>query len=163
MISRQPNSDAGMRSPSRNHSRLITKVLNKFAASFAPGATLLYVNDSQIVGRRNVLKALFSLGIRIDDWNAMPDVVLRDEAKHRLFLVDSVFGHGSIGTERRSELETLFATVKECRVYVTAFPNRQLMARYLPDIAWETEVWVADSPSHLIHFNGDRFMGPRSR
>lgn len=45
-------------------------------------------------------------------------------------------------------------------VYVTAFPNRSLMGRYLGEIAWETEVWVADSPSHLIHFNGVRFLGP---
>jgi len=42
---------------------------------------------------------------------------------------------------------------------VTAFPNRSIMARYLGDIAWETEVWVADAPSHLIHFNGERFLG----
>ncbi|HBH30925.1 MAG TPA: hypothetical protein DDX81_03355, partial [Desulfofustis sp.] len=49
---------------------------------------------------------------------------------------------------------------REFRVYVTAFPNRSLMARYLADIAWETEVWVSDAPSHLIHFNGERFLGP---
>jgi hypothetical protein len=47
-------------------------------------------------------------------------------------------------------------------VYVTAFPNRAIMSRYLGDIAWETEVWVADAPSHLIHFNGERFLGPHS-
>lgn len=93
----------------------------------------------------------------------MPDVVLLDERRHRLFLVDSVFGHGTIGTERRVELEVLFAPVKVSRVYVTAFPSRVWMALYLAGIAWETEVWVADSPSHLIHFNGDRFMGPRNR
>jgi len=34
------------------------------------------------------------------------------------------------------------------------------MAKYLAEIAWETEVWVADSPTHLIHFNGQRFLGP---
>jgi hypothetical protein len=34
------------------------------------------------------------------------------------------------------------------------------MSRYLGEIAWETEVWVADAPSHLIHFNGERFLGP---
>ncbi len=45
-------------------------------------------------------------------------------------------------------------------VYVTAFPNRTVMGRYLGEIAWETEVWVADAPSHLIHFNGERFLGP---
>ena len=43
---------------------------------------------------------------------------------------------------------------------MTAFPNRAIMGRYLGEIAWETEVWVADAPSHLIHFNGVRFLGP---
>jgi type II restriction enzyme len=43
---------------------------------------------------------------------------------------------------------------------VTAFPNRATMSRYLGGITWETEVWVADAPSHLIHFNAERFLGP---
>ena len=34
------------------------------------------------------------------------------------------------------------------------------MVKYLNDISWETEVWVADAPTHLIHFNGERFLGP---
>ncbi|MFS2517149.1 MULTISPECIES: BsuBI/PstI family type II restriction endonuclease [Parabacteroides] len=31
----------------------------------------------------------------------------------------------------------------------------------MADIAWETEVWIAENPGHMIHFNGDRFIGPR--
>jgi BsuBI/PstI restriction endonuclease domain/BsuBI/PstI restriction endonuclease HTH domain len=58
------------------------------------------------------------------------------------------------------ELAKLFAGAKAGLVYVTAFPNRAIMGRYLGEIAWETEVWVANSPSHLIHFNGERFLGP---
>jgi hypothetical protein len=57
-------------------------------------------------------------------------------------------------------LSTLFKESTADLVYVTAFPNRLIMGKYLADIAWETEVWVADSPSHLIHFNGERFLGP---
>ena len=45
-------------------------------------------------------------------------------------------------------------------VFVTAFLSKKDLTRYLGDIAWETEVWVADAPSHLIHFNGERFLGP---
>jgi hypothetical protein len=54
----------------------------------------------------------------------------------------------------------LFAGSSAGLVYVTAFPTRQIMARYLAEIAWETEVWIADAPTHLIHFNGVRFLGP---
>ena len=54
--------------------------------------------------------------------------------------------------KRHAELAKLFAGFNEGLVYVTAFPNRSIMSRYLGEIAWETEVWVADAPSHLIHF-----------
>ncbi len=76
------------------------------------------------------------------------------------FLVDLAAMHGVIDKDRLSELVALFSGSKAGLVYVTAFPNRSIMSRYLGEIAWETEVWVADAPSHLIHFNGSRFLGP---
>ena len=68
--------------------------------------------------------------------------------------------HGPVDGNRHSELATLFEGATAGLVYVTAFPSRAVMGRYLGEIAWETEVWVADAPSHLIHFNGERFLGP---
>jgi adenine-specific DNA-methyltransferase len=43
---------------------------------------------------------------------------------------------------------------------VTAFPDRVTFRKFAKDIAWETEVWIADNPDHMIHFNGDKFLGP---
>jgi type II restriction enzyme len=80
--------------------------------------------------------------------------------KNWLLLVESVTSHGPMDGKRHNELTRLFAGATAGLVYVTAFPNRVTMARYLDSIAWETEVWVADAPSHLIHFNGERFLGP---
>jgi hypothetical protein len=77
-----------------------------------------------------------------------------------LVLAESVTSHGPVDGKRHAELAKLFAGSKVGLVYVTAFPNRAAMGRYLGEIAWETEVWVADAPSHLIHFNGERFLGP---
>jgi hypothetical protein len=48
-------------------------------------------------------------------------------------------------------------------VYVSAFPNRKVFLKYIEAIAWETEVWIADAPSHMIHFNGARFLGPYTK
>lgn len=79
-----------------------------------------------------------------------------------LILVESVTSHGPVDGKRHAELAKLFRDSKAGIVYVTAFPNRATMGRYLAEIAWETEVWVADAPSHLIHFNGERFLGPYS-
>jgi len=73
-------------------------------------------------------------------------------------LVESVTSHGLVDAKRHAELADLFAGSTAGPVYVTAFPNRAIMGRYLGEIAWETEVWVADAPSHLIHFNGERFL-----
>ncbi|MBX3000040.1 MAG: hypothetical protein KF893_16080 [Caldilineaceae bacterium] len=77
-----------------------------------------------------------------------------------MLLVESVTSHGPVDGKRRAELTQLFSDVNIGIVYITAFPNRSVMARYLGEIAWETEVWVADAPSHLIHFDGERFLGP---
>ena len=90
----------------------------------------------------------------------MPDVVLYYADRNWLVLVEAVTSHGPVDGKRHTELAHLFIGAKAGLVYVTAFPNRAVMARYLGEIAWETEVWVADAPSHLIHFDGDRFSGP---
>ncbi|WP_279512453.1 BsuBI/PstI family type II restriction endonuclease, partial [Candidatus Thiosymbion oneisti] len=92
----------------------------------------------------------------------MPDVVLHYTVKNWLLLVESVTSHGPVDAKRHTELADLFAGSTAGPVYVTAFPNRAIMGRYLGEIAWETEVWVADAPSHLIHFNGEHFLGPYS-
>jgi type II restriction enzyme len=62
--------------------------------------------------------------------------------------------------KRRDELKRLFGDCKAGLVFVTAFLDRAAMVKYLGDISWETEVWVADASSHMIHFNGERFLGP---
>jgi adenine-specific DNA-methyltransferase len=105
---------------------------------------------------------LSELGIEVDAHGKIPDVVLHYQVKNWLLLVESVTSHGPVDGKRHDELKSLFADSKAGLVFVTAFPNRSLMSRYLGEIAWETEVWIADSPSHLIHFNDERFLGPYS-
>ncbi len=89
----------------------------------------------------------------------MPDVVVHLEEKNWLVLIEAVTSHGPINIKRHNELKGLFKG-KAPLVFVTAFPTRKIMMKYLQEIAWETEVWVADAPDHLIHFNGERFLGP---
>jgi len=103
---------------------------------------------------------LASLGVKVDSHGKMPDVVLYYEKRSWLLLIESVTSHGPVDGKRHAELAKLFSDAKAGLVYVTAFPNRTAMRRYLSEIAWETEVWLADTPSHLIHFNGECFLGP---
>lgn len=142
------------------HSELIRAIVEDFAARFAPDATLLYVGDTGKKWGYFDAPGLAGLGVGVDSHGKMPDVILHDGSRNWLLLVESVTSHGPVDGKRHAELATLFASAQAGLVYVTAFPDRALMARYLGAIAWETEVWCADTPSHLIHFDGERFLGP---
>lgn len=142
------------------HSELIRSIIEDFAPRFAPGSILAYAGDTGNKWGYFDSALLASLGVDIDAHGKMPDVILHYTAKNWLLLVESVTSHGPVDGKRHDELATLFARSTAGLVYVTAFPNRAVMARYLSEIAWETEVWVADAPSHLIHFDGKRFLGP---
>ncbi len=80
--------------------------------------------------------------------------------KNWIILLEAVTSHGPVDGKRREELANLFIGAKGSLVYITAFPNRSAMTKYLGQVSWETEVWVADAPTHMIHFNGIRFLGP---
>ncbi len=142
------------------HSELIKAIIEVFGPRFAPGSVLVYAGDTGDKWGYFDAALLDRLGVDVDAHGKMPDVVLYYREKKWLLLVESVTSHGPVDGKRHAELTRLFSKAKTGLVYVTAFPNRNVMARYLGEIAWETEVWVADAPSHLIHFNGERFLGP---
>lgn len=142
------------------HSLLIRAIIEEFGPRFVPGSKLIYAGDTGAKWGYFDAPQLAKLGLAVDFHGKMPDVVLYDPQKNWLVLVESVTSHGPVDGKRHIELGRLFARSTAGLVYVTAFPNRQIMGRYLGEIAWETEVWVADAPSHLIHFNGERFLGP---
>jgi len=142
------------------HSELIRAIIEDFAPRFAPGSVLVYVGDTGDKWGYFDAPLLASLGVDVDLHGKMPDVVLYFTAKNWLLLVEAVTSHGPVDGKCHAELAVLFGGSTAGLVYVTAFPNRAVMGRYIGDIAWETEVWIADAPSHLIHFNGERFLGP---
>lgn len=145
------------------HSELIRDIIQEFAPRFAPGSVLIYAGDTGDKTGYFDKDLLASLGVTVDSHGKMPDVVFHFTEKNWLLLVESVTSHGPVDGKRHEELMQLFGGSSAGLVYVTAFPSRGTMARYLADIAWETEVWVADAPTHLIHFNGVRFLGPYSK
>jgi len=143
-----------------DHSELIRRIIEDFAPRFTPGARLIYAGDTGAKLGFFDKDSLSKLGVHVDSHGKMPDVILHFTNQNWLILVEAVTSHGPVDGKRHKELSELFADSLAGLVYVTAFPNRSLMSRYLGEIAWETEVWVADAPSHLIHFNGVRFLGP---
>lgn len=142
------------------HSDLIRAVIEDFAPRFAPGSTLVYVGDTGTKWGYFDKPLLARFGVAVGEHGKMPDVVLHYPEKDWLLLIEAVTSHGPVDGKRHGELARLFKQSTAGTVYVSAFPDRKAMGRYLSAIAWETEVWTADAPSHLIHFNGDRFLGP---
>lgn len=139
---------------------MIRDIIEKFGPRFSPGGKVLYVGDTGSKMGFFDEKSFKELGLKFDNHGKFPDVVLYFKKKNWLLLIEAVTSHGPVNPKRFSELKKLFAKSKAGLVYVTAFPDKQTMAKYVSDISWETEVWVAESPGHLIHFDGDKFLGP---
>jgi len=142
------------------HSELIRAIWQEFAPRFVPGGVLVYAGDTGEKWGYFDEKLLGSLGVAVDSHGKMPDVVIYYPQREWLILAEAVTSHGPVDAKRHRELMELFAGSKAGLVFVSAFPDRRTLNRYLEAISWETEVWVADNPSHLIHFNGARFLGP---
>jgi hypothetical protein len=139
---------------------LVEKILKDFAPIFARGGRVLYVGDTDKKFAHFDKAGLGKLGVHLEEHGKMPDVIIHYTKKNWLLLIEAVTSHGPVNPKRHQELKKLFANSKAGLVYVTAFLTRKDMLVHLGQISWETEVWVAESPTHMIHFNGERFLGP---
>ena len=142
------------------HNDLIKAIIEEMAPRFLPGATLVYIGDTGEKWGFFDKELATQIGLSVEEHGKMPDVVLWLYDKKWLVLVESVTSHGPVDSKRRIELAELFASAKGDKVYISAFPDKRTFARFAPDVAWETETWVADNPTHMVHFNGDKFLGP---
>jgi adenine-specific DNA-methyltransferase len=139
---------------------LIKDILESFCPRFTPGGVVLYIGDAGDKFIINETQRFREMGIELDPHGKMPDVVVYHTQQDWLVLIEAVTSHGPVNLKRHNELKQLFQLSCKGLVFVTAFPSRREMTRYLAEISWETEVWVADQPDHMIHFNGERFLGP---
>ena len=142
------------------HNKLIKAIIEEMAPRFLTGATLVYIGDTGEKWGFFDKELAARIGISVEEHGKMPDVVLWLADKEWLVLVESVTSHGPVDSKRRIELADLFASATGDKIYISAFPDRRTFARFAPDVAWETETWVADNPTHMVHFNGDKFLGP---
>lgn len=142
------------------HNELQRLIVEQFAARFAPGGVVVYLGDT--AEKRLVIAGgtLKSLNVPEMDHDKLPDVVLFDRERNWLFLIEAVTSHGPVSAKRHAELEAMLHDCPADRVYVTAFMNFSAFKKYASDIVWESEVWVAEFPDHMIHYNGDKFLGP---
>ncbi|MEH2150636.1 MAG: BsuBI/PstI family type II restriction endonuclease [Nostoc sp.] len=137
---------------------LIEKIIKEFAERFTPGGKLIYVGDTDEKFAHFNEVALRNLGITVDSHGKMPDVIIHHLKNDWLVLIEAVTSHGPINPKRKKELEVIFVDIKIPLVMVTTFLSRKAMVGYLAEIAWETDVWVAEDSTHLIHFNGEYLL-----
>lgn len=142
------------------HSNLIRAIIEDFGAQFIPDGELVYVGDTGAKWGFFNEDLLSSLGVIVSEHGIMPDVVIYCPKRNWLILAEAVTSSGPVDAKRHEDLKKLFNKSSAGLVFVTAFPDEKMMRRFICSIAWETEVWRADAPTHLIHFNGERFLGP---
>jgi len=157
-----PNGKMFLLSPG-SHNELQAAIIKEFAPRFAGGAILVYFGDTsrkQLFLEKDLMK---QLRVPITEHDKLPDLVLYLKSKNWLFLIEAVTTHGPFSPKRQKEIEQMLRNCKAERVYVTAFPDRPTFKKYAHDLAWETEAWIASDPDHMIHFNGDKFLGPHKK
>lgn len=142
------------------HNALQVAVINDFGPRFAPGAKLLYLGDTAKKHTICELDIFGELKIRITEHDKLPDIVIYQAEKNWLYLIEAVTSHGPVNPKRHAEIEAILSSCPADRIYVTAFLSRSDFRKSAGDIAWETEVWIAESPDHMVHFNGLKFLGP---
>ncbi|MBK9750876.1 MAG: restriction endonuclease [Anaerolineae bacterium] len=154
-----PDGSALMLSPGE-HNQLQAQVIQLFAPQFASGALLLYLGDTTDKDLYIAAQPLIELGIPVTEHDKLPDIILYLSEKKWLYLIEVVTSHGPMTPKRIVELNAMLKDCSAGKIFVTAFPTFVEFRRHMRNIAWETEVWIAEVPEHLIHFNGDRFLGP---
>ena len=143
------------------HNKVQAAIVEEFASRFARGSLLLYLGDTENKGLHIDKKKLKNLGIPITEHSKLPDVIIYDKSKKWLYLIEAVTSHGPMSPKRVVELEEFLKDCKTGKIYVSAFPDFSEFKKHTNNIAWETEVWIMEFPEHMIHFNGDRFLGPK--
>ena len=143
------------------HNELQKAIIEEFAPRFAPDSECLYVGDTIEKDLVKNVGKLKELGFEITLHDKMPDVVLYREDKDWIYFIESVTSVGPMDSKRILELKEMTKNVTAGKIFVTAFLDFKSYKRFSEILAWETEVWIAEMPEHMIHLNGDKFLGPR--
>ncbi|MDI6738148.1 MAG: BsuBI/PstI family type II restriction endonuclease [Nanoarchaeota archaeon] len=150
--------DTNIRFSPGEHNELQIDILTYFRIHFCPNSEILYVGDTahkMLYLNEPLLK---QINLEIKKQDILPDIILLNRTTKKLYLIEAVSSHGPVSKKRFIELTEYFSKIEYTKVFVSAFPDFKEFKRHAEDIAWETEVWIAEIPNHMIHFNGDKFL-----
>ena len=143
------------------HNELQKAIIEGFAPRFAPDSECLYVGDTIEKDLVKNVDKLKKVGFEITLHDKMPDVILYREDRDWIYFVESVTSVGPMDAKRILEITEMTKNVTAEKIFVTAFLDFKTYKKFSETLAWETEVWIAEMPEHMIHLNGDKFLGPR--
>ena len=142
-----------------DHNILQKQVVENFLPRFGSDCEVLYIGDtSKKILHIETLK-LKTLNFFNLSHEQLPDIIAYSEKNNWLYLIEAVHSSGPMSEIRVLELKKLLKDCKAELIFVTTFLTRAEFRKWMMDIAWETEVWIADNPDHLVHFNGHKFLG----
>ncbi|WP_128774167.1 BsuBI/PstI family type II restriction endonuclease [Actinomyces oricola] len=139
---------------------LLKAMVEEFCPRFTPGGQVLYIGDAGSKWAFFERDALAALNVEVNEHGKMPDLVIYLPHRNWLVLLEAASSHGPVDSKRQAELADLFSSSTAALVYVSCFPSRAEFRKYVDRIAWESNVWCADHPTHMIHYNGQRFLSP---
>jgi len=142
------------------HNDLQKAIIQEFLPRYGFESEVLYLGDTSKKYLHLNEEALKELGFfKISD-DLLPDILAYSSTKNWLYLIEAYHSTGQISETKLLQFKEMTKSCKAEIIYVTAFLDRDSFRKVASTIAWETEVWIADNPDHLIHFNGDKFLGP---
>lgn len=142
------------------HNEIQKAIVDAFLPRYGFNAEVLYIGDTTKKLLHLDKERLKDLGFFELAHDTLPDVVAYSREKNWIYLIEAVHSANPINCLRHLNLERLTKKCAAPRIYVSAFRDRATFRDWVADISWETEVWIAESPDHLIHFDGDKFFGP---
>lgn len=140
------------------HNVLQKEIVENFLTKFGFNAQVLYIGDTTnkfLYKDDKKLEELKCFNIKHEE---LPDVIAYSKDKNLLFLCEAVHSAGPMSEIRVRKLKEQLNKCTAEIIFITAFLTKKDFKKWILDIAWETEVWIAETPEHMIHFNGYKFL-----
>ena len=141
------------------HNVLQKAIIEEFLPRYGSDCSVLYIGDTSNKSLHIETEELKKLNFFELSHDELPDIIAYSKKHNWLYLIEAVYSSGPMSETRVLELRKMLKKCKAELIFVTAFLTRTDFRKWQMDIAWETEVWTADHPDHLVHFNGHKFLG----
>lgn len=140
------------------HNVLQKEIVENFLTKFGFNSQVLYIGDTTnkfLYKDDKKLEELKCFNIKHEE---LPDVIAYSKDKNLLFLCEAVHSAGPMSEIRVRKLKEQLNKCTAEIIFITAFLTKKDFKKWILDIAWETEVWIAETPEHMVHFNGYKFL-----